>query len=248
MPHLSPAVPVSLFQNAVKQLVCSFLFSLSLLSLEGHGFKVHIPAGAIRRERGRVTLCIQTSLSGDYQLPHDGVLVNGVYWLSLHQVMWRGLTRKSPLASSIMPQMMTHLLLPNAHKRHCLTHSSHYYQEDHLLSLERGLSWLSTSLHLQYILQTPHQYQNMLFALITYKEKIFLMCLIHITVTQNLDEKPQVCLKAPILKVFAIVILCRWLKEDVKRVQQLPLVPLTVILLLVHIMFSNSHCSFAIFS
>ena len=51
---------------------------------EGHGFKVHIPAGAIRRERGRVTLCIQASLSGDYQLPGDGVLVSGVYWLSLH--------------------------------------------------------------------------------------------------------------------------------------------------------------------
>ena len=51
---------------------------------EGHGFKVHIPAGAIRRERGRVRLCIQASLSGDYQLPDDGVLVSGVYWLSLH--------------------------------------------------------------------------------------------------------------------------------------------------------------------
>ena len=52
---------------------------------EHHGIKVHIPAGAIRRERGRVTLCIQASLSGDYQLPNDdGVLVSGVYWLSLH--------------------------------------------------------------------------------------------------------------------------------------------------------------------
>ena len=51
---------------------------------EGRGFKVHIPAGAIRRERGGVTLCIQASLSGDYQLPDDGVLVSGVYWLSLH--------------------------------------------------------------------------------------------------------------------------------------------------------------------
>ena len=51
---------------------------------EGHGFKVHIPPGAIRRERGRVTLYIQASLNGDYQLPDDGVLVSGVYWLSLH--------------------------------------------------------------------------------------------------------------------------------------------------------------------
>ena len=48
---------------------------------EGHGFKVYIPAGAVSR---RVTLCIQASLSGDYQLPDDGVLVSGVYWLSLH--------------------------------------------------------------------------------------------------------------------------------------------------------------------
>ena len=29
-------------------------------------------------------LCINVSLSGDYQLPDDGVLVSGVYWLSLH--------------------------------------------------------------------------------------------------------------------------------------------------------------------
>ena len=50
----------------------------------GHGFKVHIPAGAISEERGPVTLCIQASLSGDYQLPDDGVLVSGVYWISLH--------------------------------------------------------------------------------------------------------------------------------------------------------------------
>ena len=50
----------------------------------GHGFKVHIPAGAIREERGPVTLYIQASLSGDYQLPDNGVLASGVYWLSLH--------------------------------------------------------------------------------------------------------------------------------------------------------------------
>ena len=48
---------------------------------EGHGFRVYIPAGAVSR---RVTLCIQASLSGDYQLPDDGGLVSGVYWLSLH--------------------------------------------------------------------------------------------------------------------------------------------------------------------
>ena len=36
-----------------------------------------------------MTLCIQASLSGDYQLPDDGVLVSGVYWLSLHPHMER---------------------------------------------------------------------------------------------------------------------------------------------------------------
>ena len=50
---------------------------------EGHGFKVHIPAGAISSESGPVTLSIQASLSGDYQLPDDRVLVSGVYWLAL---------------------------------------------------------------------------------------------------------------------------------------------------------------------
>ena len=49
---------------------------------EGHGFEVHIPAGAI--DRNPVTMCIQASLGGEYQLPDDAVLVSGVYWLSLH--------------------------------------------------------------------------------------------------------------------------------------------------------------------
>ena len=51
---------------------------------EGHGFRVYLPAGAVSR---RVTLCIQASLIGDYQLPDDGGLVSGVYWLSLHPHM-----------------------------------------------------------------------------------------------------------------------------------------------------------------
>ena len=33
---------------------------------EGHGFKVHVPAGAISSESVPVTLSIQASLSGDY--------------------------------------------------------------------------------------------------------------------------------------------------------------------------------------
>ena len=50
---------------------------------ERHGFEVHIPADAISSESGPVTLSIQASLSGDYQLPDDRVLVSGVYWLAL---------------------------------------------------------------------------------------------------------------------------------------------------------------------
>ena len=49
------------------------------------GFKVHIPEGAIiSGEGGPVTLYIQASLTGYYDFPDDGVLVSGVYWLSLH--------------------------------------------------------------------------------------------------------------------------------------------------------------------
>ena len=52
---------------------------------EGHGFEIHIPADAISDDIGPVTLSIQASLSGDYQLPDDDhVFVSGVYWLSLH--------------------------------------------------------------------------------------------------------------------------------------------------------------------
>ena len=51
---------------------------------EGHGFKVCVPAGTISSESGPVTLSIQASLSGDYQLQDDRVLVSGVYWLALH--------------------------------------------------------------------------------------------------------------------------------------------------------------------
>ena len=34
-----------------------------------------------------MTLCIQASLSGDYRFQDYGVLVSGVYWLSLHPYM-----------------------------------------------------------------------------------------------------------------------------------------------------------------
>lgn len=51
---------------------------------ERHGFKVYIPAGAIPGDGAPVTMSIQASIEGNYQLPDDGVLVSGVYWLTLH--------------------------------------------------------------------------------------------------------------------------------------------------------------------
>ena len=52
---------------------------------ERFGFKVDIPAGAITTESGcgPVTMSIQASLSGEYQLPDDRVFVSGVYWIAL---------------------------------------------------------------------------------------------------------------------------------------------------------------------
>ncbi|CAI8045201.1 hypothetical protein GBAR_LOCUS25022 [Geodia barretti] len=50
---------------------------------KGHGFKVDVPAGAISSS-GPATMYIQASLKGDYQFPDEGVLVSGVYSLSLY--------------------------------------------------------------------------------------------------------------------------------------------------------------------
>ena len=73
---------------------------------EGRGFKVHIPAGAIST-KGSVTACIQASLSGEYELPEDTVLVSGVYWLSLDPPVER-FTEKVTLTLSTVPQTMIH--------------------------------------------------------------------------------------------------------------------------------------------
>ena len=78
----SLAFPVIRGADIVAQTTVEIIPDQSLsFHWEGHGFRVYIPAGAVSRS---VTLCIQASLSGDYLLPDDGVLVSGVYWLSLH--------------------------------------------------------------------------------------------------------------------------------------------------------------------
>lgn len=50
---------------------------------KGHEFKVDIPDGAISRT-GPVTMFMQASFEGNYQFPDGGVLVSGIYCLSLH--------------------------------------------------------------------------------------------------------------------------------------------------------------------
>ena len=74
---------------------------------EGHGFRVHVPVDAISSESGPVTLSIQASLSGDYQLPDDWVLVSGVYWLALHPPVM--LSKSATISvSSTVPLMQHH--------------------------------------------------------------------------------------------------------------------------------------------
>ena len=80
-----PAFPIINGANIIAQTMVDIAPGKPLTYLwVGHGFKVHVPADAISSESGPVTLSIQASLSGDYQLPDDRVLVSGVYWLALH--------------------------------------------------------------------------------------------------------------------------------------------------------------------
>jgi hypothetical protein len=53
---------------------------------DGTGFEIYVPGGAIstaESEHGPVTMSIQASLGGEYELPDDRVFVSGVYWIAL---------------------------------------------------------------------------------------------------------------------------------------------------------------------
>jgi len=45
----------------------------------GHGLRLHIPAGALKPRASPLTMIIQASLSGHFQLPDDTELVSGIY-------------------------------------------------------------------------------------------------------------------------------------------------------------------------
>ena len=49
---------------------------------EGHGFKLHIPAGALNPTDPPLELTITASLSGSFQLPDNTHLMSGVYWIA----------------------------------------------------------------------------------------------------------------------------------------------------------------------
>ena len=51
----------------------------------GHGLRLHIPADALKLRASPLTMIIQASLSGHFQLPDDTELVSGIYWVSCQQ-------------------------------------------------------------------------------------------------------------------------------------------------------------------
>ena len=48
----------------------------------GHGLRLHIPVNALETNTPPLTMKIQASLSGQFELPDDMELVSGVYWIS----------------------------------------------------------------------------------------------------------------------------------------------------------------------
>ena len=49
---------------------------------KGHGLRLHIPADALDTNTPPLTMKIQASLSGQFNLPDDMELISGVYWIS----------------------------------------------------------------------------------------------------------------------------------------------------------------------
>ena len=80
---------------------------------EDYGFQIHIPAGAFRRP---VTLCIQASLRGDYQLPNDKI-DSGEFCLSLQPLVER-VDKKVTLTLPLIVIQNPLLLLPSKQKNH----------------------------------------------------------------------------------------------------------------------------------
>ena len=58
----------------------------------GHGMRLHIPANALKPSASILTMSIQTSLSGQFQLPDDTELVSGVYWVAFPQRFYQPVT------------------------------------------------------------------------------------------------------------------------------------------------------------
>ena len=52
---------------------------------EGHGLKLSIPEDALDPDTPSLTMSIQASLSGQYQLPDNMELVSGIYWITSSQ-------------------------------------------------------------------------------------------------------------------------------------------------------------------
>ena len=60
----------------------------------GHGLWLHIPADALKPRASPLTMIIQASLSGHFQLPDDTELVSGIYWVAFPQRFHQPVTMK----------------------------------------------------------------------------------------------------------------------------------------------------------
>ena len=53
-----------------------------------YGFDIHIPAEALKSGSSPLTMHIQASVSGEFQLPNDLELVSAVYWISTAKTLF----------------------------------------------------------------------------------------------------------------------------------------------------------------